>query len=373
MPKKITISVINDLATDQRVHKQAATLREMGFEIYMIGRMLPQSMPFDKFPNYRMVMLFRRGVLFYTFFQIRLFFILLRKSSHLLIANDLDTLLPNYLAAKIKRIPLVYDSHEYFTEVPELQNSKLKKALWTAVERFIFPKLQHVFTVNDSIAQAYFEKYGVLAKVLRNVPMTSNPEKPDKIKLRQELGLPPDKTIVIMQGSGINVSRGGEEAVLAMSMVDHVLLLVIGSGDAIPAMKLLSVKNNLQDKVRFINKLPYQQLRLFTMAADVGLSLDKDNNLNYKFSLPNKIFDYFQAGIPVIAGSLIEIKKVHDCFNFGPLIPQITVAGVASALQQIKPESEEYKTWQIHVQHAAMHYTWEKESELLVGTFQQFL
>jgi hypothetical protein len=86
-------------------------------------------------------------------------------------SNDLDTLLPNFLAGRLRRKKLVYDTHEFYTEVPELVAPATGAAVWLAIERWIFPKLRNVITVNQSIANAYQERYGNTVQVVRNIPM----------------------------------------------------------------------------------------------------------------------------------------------------------------------------------------------------------
>ena len=114
MNKKVILSVTNDIAIDQRVKRSAGTLQEMGFDVWVIGRKLPNSLPVDElgFQTKRFAQWFTKGALFYATYNTRLFFYLLFKKADLLFANDLDTLLPNYLVSKIKNIPLVYDRHE---------------------------------------------------------------------------------------------------------------------------------------------------------------------------------------------------------------------------------------------------------------------
>ena len=140
-PKAI-VSVINDLVTDRRVHKTCLILTEQGYEVILVGRVLKNSLPLDKriYKTHRMKLLFEKGVAFYAEFTIRLFLFLLKNKASLLVVNDLDTLFPNYYFSKRRKIALVYDSHEIFCEVPELQHTPLKKKIWEGLEKRIVPK-----------------------------------------------------------------------------------------------------------------------------------------------------------------------------------------------------------------------------------------
>jgi len=138
MAKKIILSTTNDISTDNRVHKVAMLLMQLGFDVHWVGRALPNSLPLDRpYRTSRMRLFFAKGGLFYAEFHVRLFLFLLRHRGAVLVSNDLDTLLPNYLASRLYKTALVYDSHEYFCGVPEIQGRWVKK-VWLAVERLFF-------------------------------------------------------------------------------------------------------------------------------------------------------------------------------------------------------------------------------------------
>ncbi|HEY9114913.1 MAG TPA: glycosyltransferase [Bacteroidales bacterium] len=371
MKKRVIVSVVNDLLTDQRVHRTCLVLNELGFDILLVGRQLKKSLPLPtrNYSTHRMKILFEKGPFFYGIFNLRLFLFLLVKKSDLLVSNDLDTLLPNYLIHKIKGIPLVYDSHEYFTEVPELVNRKRVQMVWKKLEKSIFPKLNEVITVNDSIASLYEKEYGIRPEVVRNI--SNKPENIQK-RSRKELGLPENKFILILQGSGINVQRGAEEMLEAMQYIEDAVLLIIGGGDVIEKLHQLTEKFDVKDKIIFKPKLEYSLLLEYTACADLGLTLDKDTNINYRFSLPNKLFDYIHSGVPVLASPLPEIKKIIEQYQIGDFIPDHNPKNIANKVIEILVNQQLMEKWKKNCTFASTELTWQKESEKLQSIFAKY-
>ncbi len=332
--KRIIISVSNDLSTDQRVRKQCASLADAGFELLLIGRMLKTSLAIDRpYAVKRLRLLFNSSALFYANLNIRLFFELLFKKVDLLYANDLDTLPANSLVAWIRQKPLVYDSHEFFTEVPEIQGSRIKKGVWKWLEKHSVARADLVITVNKSIADLLQKTYRLeQVLVTRNIP--SGKIILEKVT-RVGLGMPVDTDILILQGAGINLDRGAEELLNALPLLENVHLYIIGSGDAIPAIKKQIAVQNLARSVTLIGKLPYERLLQYTACADVGLSLDKDTNINYRYSLPNKIFDYAAAGIPMVVTDLPEVSRVVRDADIGKVTPSYTPESIAKTIKEV--------------------------------------
>lgn len=363
---KVIVSVSNDLFSDQRVDKVCNSLLKMGFEVLLVGRKLPNSLPLKDraYKTKRMPLLFKKGALFYAELNFRLFWFLMFKKSTVLLANDLDTLLPNYLVSKIKRTKLVYDTHEYFTEVPELIEGSFAKNTWLRIERWIFPKLKNIITVNESIANIYQEKYNVPVKVVRNIPLKKKKE--NKQISRKELNLPENKKIILLQGAGINVDRGAEEMVKAMQYLPtDYLFLIVGGGDVIDILKQEVISNKLEDKVWVLGKVEYKKLIEYTACADLGISLDKDTNLNYRFSLPNKLFDYINGNTPVLVSDLVEIKRIVNQYEVGWVINSHNPEEIAKTILDIFENEEDYQKKKLNTQRASEELCWENEEEVL--------
>ena len=280
-----------------------------------------------------------------------------------LFANDLDTLPANYLASKLKRIPLSYDSHEYYTGVPELDGRPLVKGIWKWFERNIVPETSVMITVNDSIARLYEREYGKKLVVIRNVPEGEIVSVTDQQirQTRRELGIDDANKALVLQGSGINVHRGAEEVVEAMQYLENTTLLIIGGGDVIPVLRGLVKKMKLENKVIFLPRMPHSELMRITASCDAGLTLDKDTNLNYRFSLPNKIFDYIRAGIPVIASKLPEIEKIITSYEIGTFIESHAPTVMAVNIRDALSDKSRLNRWKKNLEIAAKELNWKNE------------
>ena len=357
------VSVINDLVTDRRVHKTCMVLHSEGYDVLLVGRVLPDSLPMDSrlYRTHRMKLWFAKGVAFYAEFTIRLWFFLRKHRPSLLVANDLDTLWPNNYIARRRKIPLIYDSHEIFCEVPELQHAPLKKRIWEGLEKRVVPRLKYCLTVNHSIAGWFNKKYGTDFKVVRNIPDRINVA---EIKSRQELGLPAGKKIILLQGAGINIERGAEEAIDAMQWVDDAMLFIIGGGDAVSNLEFGIQHAELGDKVKMLPKMRPEELYHYTCNADIGLSLDKDTNINYRYSLPNKLFDYVNAGVPVLASALPEVQAFIDKYYVGVCIKSHDPQHIAE-MMNFMLHAPDYPLWRENTKKAAADNSWEQEKHAL--------
>ena len=368
MRTKVVISVINDLVTDQRVKSTVSTFSELNYDVTLVGRKLSDSLPLYTIPNVqfkRFTFLINKGFLFYTCYQIRLFFYLLFKKTDMLYANDLDTLLPNFLIAKIKRLPLIYDSHEYFLGVPELEHNPIAKRVWHTIEKVIFPQLKFVITVNESIATLYQTEYDKKLTVVRNIPMKEAPAEFNIHAWKQNMGIPLSSKLFILQGSGININRGAEEAIAAMQWVDAVLLIV-GGGDVFNQLPELIEKFKLKGKVFLIPKMPREQLLALTANCYAGLTLDKDSNINYRYSLPNKLFDYIYAHIPVIASNLPEVASIVNSHQLGIIITHYEISAIADAMNVLLQNQALYLKLKHNSSAASSVFDWQKEKLHLV-------
>jgi glycosyltransferase involved in cell wall biosynthesis len=358
--ERIYICVTNDLVTDQRVDRTAACLHDRGYKVTLIGRSIPSfsvtvSRDYD-IKSFRL--LFNKGFLFYASYNIRLFFYLAGKRISLIIANDLDTLLPSYLISRIKNVPLLYDSHEYFTEVPELKGRTFVRWVWLLLERLIVPRLRFSMTVNESLAAVYREKYGITMEVVRNLPRFSTP-----VQVISPGG-PPRRHVILYQGA-LNKGRGLEKMILAMKSLDRYKLWIIGDGDIRKILERLVHENKLEDRITFLGRKPFDELNGFTSEASLGISLEEQAGLNYYYALPNKLFNYIQARIPVLVSAFPEMKKIVSHYDIGMCLDNPGPETIAMTVKKMIEDQALRSRWLANLEIAAGELCWEKELQKL--------
>ncbi len=362
MNKKIFFTVTNDLTYDQRMIRICSTLAKNGYEVRLIGRKLPDSQPLTNriFQQKRLYCFFKSGKIFYLEYNLRLFWYLLFSKSDAICSIDLDTLLPGYLVSKIKRKKIIYDAHEYFTEVPEVVNRPLVKKVWTSLEKNIVPRLDHAYTVCESIAELFTKKYKTPFEVIRNVPFA---QAGNRKEIKKE------SKIILYQGA-LNDGRGLEECITAMQWVEDAKLCLVGEGDLSQQLRQHCKNLNLNNQVIFKGYLRPEELKDITPQATIGLNLLENKGLNYYYSLANKAFDYIQSGVPAINMNFPEYQKLNSAFETSILLDDLDPKEIAKAIKALLNNNEFYQKLQNNCKKAAKVYVWEKEQLKLIQFYE---
>ncbi len=358
--KKVIISVTNDLSTDQRVNKVANSLIDAGFFVLLVGVNKKKKNILEKrnYDCFRFDVFFKKGFFFYLEFNIRLFLFLILNKSDIFLSNDLDTLLANFFASKLKKTKLVYDSHELFPEVPELLNRPVVKFIWSSMEKFLLKRVKHSYTVSESIAKYYNKKYGINMSVISNFP---------KMDFFNGAIKKTNKNKKIIYQGAVNKDRGIELMIEAMQYVDAELYIV-GEGDILGEMIQVVEKVKLKNKVFFVGKVPFHQLFQITKTADLGLSFEEDTCLAYRYSLPNKIFDYINAEIPILISNLPEFKSIIEAYPVGMVLNSRNVKNVSKQINHML--SFKKSNWIPFLLEAKKAYSWKNEEKKLLTIFR---
>ena len=322
---------------DSRVTREASALADDGHELFVLeltdvpgGRSaldgfvrlscLPPPWVRRRLPAlvYRVLMLlyFVRGIV--------------RVRPQVVHAHDAAMLLPGALGAWITGAELVYDSHELATGVP------YRERVWAwfvgAIERVIIPRCAGVITVSEGIAQRLAERYrlAVTPTVVRNVSALAVRGEGG---LRRRLNLGAEVPLVLHQGAPAP-DRGCEVLLDAVSRLEGVRLVFLGDPEPGYGEQLAVevARRGLADRVALLPSVPLDELLAYTAEANVGVTLLRDNCENHRLALPNKLFEYIAAGIPVIASALPETQKLVEAYGVGWCVPPQEPARLATAI-----------------------------------------
>jgi glycosyltransferase involved in cell wall biosynthesis len=367
---RIAVLVSNDLSFDQRVKKTCRVLEAAGHEVLLVGRELPESVPYEG-PGTatRLKLKNKRGVRFYAELQRALIKWLKGVDVDAIWANDLDTLLPAVVVGKKKGIRVVYDSHEFFTEAAGLTDAPLKRWVWLMIEKYTVPKVGSMITVNSSIAENYRSRYGVHVDVLWNMPELSDIPEVEHRKPFEQYGVPTDKPILLLQGAFMDRDRGTKEAVDSMEFIDDAILVLVGAGIEWEESKERLDDPRWKGRLFCIPRLPYEELKKLTASADIGLSLDKASHINYQLSLPNKLFDFLHVGLPIVASPMVEVAKIVNQYKVGVVVEKVDPDHIASAVKKMlqKPKS----VWLKACMNARENLHWGVDSHVIIEQLEK--
>lgn len=358
--KKIIASAFSNLYTDQRIEKVCHTLYENGYEIELIGNDWNGAEDMSRpYPFSRIRLISKSLKTAYFEFNWKLYRQLKKKADKntILHANDLDALLPNYFIAKKLNIPLVFDSHEIFSEMPAVQG-KMSQKLWRYLEKSVIPDIKLMMTASASYAAWFKNKYGVNAAVVQNAPK----------KINNILDIPENHPKILLYQGVINPFRGIDKAILAMHHLDGIIFQIAGDGPKKKEYEELVIHENLQNKVQFLGKLLPHDLRKVTLRADCGMSIEENGGESYYYSLPNKVLDCIQARVPLILSGLPEMQNIKQQFDIGEIIMDHRPEHIAQSVKAVISKGR--KNYQSELEKAAHVLCWENEEIKLLQVFE---
>ena len=302
---------------------------------------------------------FDKGKLFYLAFNFRLFWWLLCHKADYIHSNDLDTLLACYWAARIKGVPIIYDSHEYFTELPEVVSRPRTQRIWQTLERWLFPKLRHTATVSPQIQDAYERTYGKRPLLIRNMPLYRSKPEIDYDARRQ-------RKLLIYQGN-LKKGRGVELMLEVMPLLPDYTLWLIGGGLWYEEMQAYAQKLGLKaPQVKFFGLMPMEALAPLTVQASLGLSLEDTKASNTKFALTNKFFDYIQARVPVLTSAdLQDQRAVVEQYQIGDLLHERSPESLAQTIRSMVEDKLVYDAYIDNMEPAAKALSWDTQRDTI--------
>ena len=279
-------------------------------------------------------------------------------------SNDLNTLKVGVVCKRKTGARLVYDSHELQTERNRMTDKARKKAI--GEEGGYLPDVDAMIVAAPLWIEWNRKLYGAIPDptiTLLNVP---EPTPIDHSKdLRKVLGIPPEQRIVLYQGS-IQENRGIEPAIDAVAELDDVVLVVVGYGYHRPALESIVEQRGLTDRVKFFGPVPNDELISYSASADVGLSNIVNSSVSYNTTLPNKLFEYAMAGIPIVGSDSPGIGKLIEEEQIGEVCDAEDPVALATAIATVLADPGRYTA---ALERTTERYNWPRERRKLIDLY----
>lgn len=311
---------------------------------------------------------------------LRTTFLMVRTPADVYHAHDVPALPASYIAARLRRKPLLFDAHELpLSEMPLSKMSRSRRTIHPLLARLfarMLPRCAGIIATSSPMAHAISEQYHYPSvSVVRNFPMYRTVEKNDR--LRQHLGLGSDVRIALYQGN-IQPDRELDRLVRAASFLEPTIVIVM-MGRADPAtlsqLEDLIAKEGVADRVKIMPPVPYEELLVWTASADIGLSvLPLNYTAHLNVCLPNKLFEYMMVGVPVLASPLQAMAEVIQRYDIGCVLPSLIPSEVGSAINSMLADPAALERMrQNELKAAQQEFCWDKERQHLIDLYQKVL
>lgn len=370
---EVVLLVHNNFKNDSRVLKEAKSLQKGGYRVQVVAlhedgqpeREFVQSIPVHYirlktrgWSKKKLVQLIKYAELIYR--TIKYY-----RQVDILHCNDLQTLPIGVLIKTFfnTNVKIVYDAHEYETEVQELHGLEKRLVKW--LERKLITNVDAVLTVSNSIADEYVRLYGISKPTLvLNCPPYQRVQK--KNIFRDRFGIGKEQTIFLYQG-GLLAGRGIEILLeVFRAFTDDKVLVLMGFG---PLEKLVKEYASICPTIFFHEVVKSDVLLNYTASADFGILFYENNCLNHYYCSPNKMFEYIMAGIPVIVPNLYEMRRIVTENGVGIVASEYSREGLRTAVKAAMMMDRSDLT--AHIDKLKNHYNWEEQEKLLLDTYKK--
>lgn len=281
-------------------------------------------------------------------------------------SNDLNTLPQGYICAKWRLKPkkLIYDSHEVQTS-----RTGYSSPIHGKMEAFLIKKIDGMMVENNTRAKYNEDLYGFYPHVVHNYPFkqqSNNNE--EKIDLHEVLDIPKEEKILLYQG-GIQTGRGLDKLIKAVPLFKEGVLVLIGDGKIKKELQAMVQEMGLQEKVKFLPKVPLSELPKYTRNAYLGFQVLNNVCFNHYSASSNKLFEYMMAGVPVVACSFPEIQRVVEGDGTGVSVDSHEPESIANGVNWLLDNPDKHSEMKIKSIKASKKYNWENEQNIFLNVY----
>jgi glycosyltransferase involved in cell wall biosynthesis len=250
-----------------------------------------------------------------------------------------------FLKQKTKNI--IYDSREIYSELSTLHNHKIKQKILSKIEEKCLKNVTHLVTSGEKDSEYLKKKFDLKIPIseIKNFPKFKKYEKSNII--RETFNISENQTILLYQGV-LLAGRGLIPVMNSMKKFEEKLqnfvLVILGDGNFRSELENYAKKLGISEKVKFAGNIDYAELHSWTCSADIGLCNIEPISFSYELALPNKLFEYILAELPVLATDLPALAEVINSTNCGICISRENdLTEISNSLIQFKNSIDFYK------------------------------
>lgn len=238
-------------------------------------------------------------------------------------------------------VVMIWDAHELYTEL-NYKTPHVSAFTGKMIAR-ISPRVDKMITISPSFVTFYGKHYPKLpkAEVVMNATRRPVSMEVNRALLRDAAGVSLDQKILLFQG-GVSQGRGVRLLLeAAAQMPAHWSLVFMGFGPILgeveaAAAKLNGARPEGAPAIAVVPPAPQEVLRDWTSGADLGVIPYENTSLNHLYCTPNKLWEYPNARVPILATDLVEMNQIITQNGTGTLLPRdFTAADIVAALEKI--------------------------------------
>lgn len=364
--------LFNDFTNDNRVFKECKTLQKNGYDVTLVATRFDRSLPIEEELEGFKVRRFNVGRIKFLPLNLLLFWFSIIKyyrNSSVFHCNDLYALPPAYFIKKIlkKRAKIVYDCHEHETEAQIYIGNPILKMSAKIIERKMIPYADKVIVVSKSIRDDYVDMYKINPPALvMNCPNFHTYKNEEYF--RKVFKIPKENIILLYVGI-YKQGRGLERLISlfkrATKKNKKLSLVLLTWGDGIEKLKE-SIKD---DKNIFIHgSAPLNVFMGYVASADFGVLLLENISKNNDYALPNKLFDYVMAKLPVITSNLKEMAQFINENKVGYVVDLNDEKKIIDLMVNLDVNTK--KALLPNLERARKIYTWKNQEKVLVNLYK---
>ena len=366
--KKVLITFLGNINYDTRCKNLYDTLSANNYEVEFLGF----DWLTDGFQETRSdisIIKLKKGffsIFFYLKFIWHIKVKLITTEASIIFAEDIYTLPFAVIFGKLKRAKIYYDSRELFGYLAGLKDKKIKQSFWKWIEKLFIKQADYVMVTGPMDGEFLKKEYGINNLILlRNLPRYYKPQ--PKLNLHSHLQIAKTNKIILYQGVLLK-GRGIEKVFSVLNELPACVFVIAGGGEYEDHYRKLAEQMKVSDRVFFLGKITQEDLPKITASVDLGVSLIENVSISYYYALPNKLFEYIMADVPVIVSNLPQMKDIVEKYDVGYAVEFESNDELISAIKKLTENESLQESKKQNCRIASQELNWEKEVTALLKT-----